>query len=57
MKCECGNNKFYAHQRCYHDVIVDGNNFFEEDVSISVAETPYGTYTCTECGKQYEELK
>lgn len=55
-KCECGNNKFVAHQRCYHDIVVDGSNNFESDKGIYESETPYGPYTCTECDKEYDEL-
>lgn len=57
MKCICGNDKFHAHQQCYHDVTVDGNNIFLDDRGCYDSEKPYGPYTCTACGKQYEELK
>ena len=56
MICECGNNEFNAHQKCYHDVIVDGNNMFLQNENIYESEHPYGPYTCTKCGKEYEEL-
>ena len=64
MKCECGNDKFVGHQICRVDVIVDeGNNFLENIVSdkelgdsVYDSETPYGPYTCTECGAEYPDL-
>lgn len=55
-RCSCGNNRFSAHQQCYHDIIVDGNNFFEQNVGCDEAETPYGPYQCTRCDKEYEDL-
>ena len=55
-KCSCGNDKFAAHQRCYHDVIVNSRNSFDEDLRIYESEHPYGPYTCMVCGTQYEEL-
>jgi len=57
FKCECGNDKFTAHQQCYHDIIVDNCNSFQEDKGIYESNTPYGPYECTECDKEYEELK
>ena len=56
MKCECGNNRFYAHQVCHHEVIVNGDNVFMEDSEIYESELPFGPYRCTKCGKEYEEL-
>ena len=35
MRCKCGNDKFYAHQQVYLEVIVDGGGEFHskhEDV-------------------------
>ncbi len=65
MTCECGNEKFVAHQRCRVDIVVDGDNNFLDNLitdkelgnSVYDSETPYGPYQCTECGKIYEELK
>jgi hypothetical protein len=65
MKCECGNDKFYAHQKCRVDIIVDEYNSFLDNLvsdkelgdSVYDSETPYGPYTCTECGKVYDELE
>ena len=64
MKCPiCGNSEFAAHQQCYLDVIVDENNSFlrnaEEtaDASIYEASEPYGPYTCTKCGYEFDEVQ
>ena len=56
MKCECGNNRFFAHQVCHHEVIVNGDNVFMEDAEIYESELPFGPYYCTKCGKKYDEL-
>lgn len=56
-KCtKCGNGRFYASQRCYHDIVVDANGEWIEDIAISDAEKPYGPYICTECDESFEEL-
>jgi|ETNmetMinimDraft_8_1059916.scaffolds.fasta_scaffold751084_1 hypothetical protein len=56
-KClECENTSFRAHQRCYHDVTVDENNNFLDNIEIYMTEKPYGPYTCTKCGRIYDEL-
>ena len=52
MKCECGCNRFIGHQLVWVEVIVNGNNDFEEQLEIYDSETPYGPYTCTNCGKE-----
>lgn len=51
----CGHNRFFAHQACSHDVIVDGNGNFEEDRGIYDSSNPYGPFTCEKC--DYEILK
>ena len=62
MKCSCGNNEFNAHQVCRLDVVVDEkgnwlrNPNFDTDGAIYDSGTPYGPFTCTKCGKEYEEL-
>lgn len=56
MKCKCGNTHFYAHQLCYHDVIVDNNGNWLEDEGIYESERPYGPFTCTVCYNKYDEL-
>jgi hypothetical protein len=56
MACECGNDKFTAHQVVYHDVTVDEHGTFIKDEGIYESNTPYGPFTCTECDKEYEEL-
>lgn len=61
-KCaKCGNDEFYAHQRVYMDVVVDVNNTFIRNISdvessIYESEVPYGPYTCTKCGREYDSL-
>ena len=55
-RCSCGNTRFYANQVCYHSIIVNGNNVFDSDIEIGESEKPYGTYTCTECKAEYEDL-
>ena len=63
MVCRCGNSSFFARQVIRTDIIVDDDNnflqntFCENEVSIYDSEAPYGPYTCTKCGKEYEELK
>jgi len=64
FQCVCGNERFVGHQVCRIDVIVDGHNDFQDNLvsdkeigdSIYDSETPYGPYTCTECGAEYEDL-
>lgn len=64
MKCPyCGGETFAAHQKCYIDVIVDGDNMFLSnlqeggaDKSIYESEDPYGPYACLECGAEFDEL-
>jgi hypothetical protein len=61
MKCECGNDKFYAHQVCRMDVIVNEHNDWEknspdDNSACYDADSPYGPYRCTKCNKEYEEL-
>jgi len=55
-KCKCVNSRFYAHQQCYHDIIVDDNNIFLRDKRIYESNKPYGLYTCIECDREYEGL-
>ena len=56
MKCECGNGEYYASQRCYHTIVTDENGNFLDNKTIDYAENPYGPYTCTKCGKVYEDI-
>ena len=63
MICLCGNTEFYAHQRVYMHVVIDEHNVFVstrdgsgEPCGIYHADTPYGPYRCTKCGKEYEEI-
>lgn len=56
MKCpNCGNNKFTGHQLVRMDVLVDENNNFIEQIEIYDSEKPYGPYTCTNCGQEYDD--
>lgn len=62
MRCSCGSTWFIGHQLIRADVVVDGNGEFLENCEPSLeaanydAEKPYGPFTCTVCGKEYEEL-
>jgi len=56
-RCECGCEKFYAHQICRHDVLVNNDNIFDEEHGVYDSETPYGPYKCAGCGKEYEEIE
>ena len=56
MLCECGNDRFYAHQHVLHDVLVNENgNFIQDEGSID-SEEPHGPFMCTQCKKVYDEL-
>ena len=61
MKCECGNDKFYAHQVCHMDVVVNEHNDWESNHPDSESccyesDNPFGPYVCTECDKEYPDL-
>lgn len=61
--CHCNNKEFFAHQKCFVDVVVDGNNNFLKnkyenfEQSVYESEKPYGQYTCSNCGEEFNELK
>jgi hypothetical protein len=55
--CSCGNSEFFAAQVCHHRIKVNGQNEYEEEVEIQEVTSPYGPYTCTKCGKEYESLQ
>lgn len=63
MKCECGNNEFSGHQQVYVDVVVDEHGNFDRNLCESIEDSiyeagrPYGPFTCTKCGKEYEDLR
>ena len=63
MICICGNDRFIGHQIIRADVIVGVDGSFLENVtdrledSIYDAEKPYGPFTCTACGREYDELR
>lgn len=62
MQCKCGNKTFVAHQVCHLDVVVDSENEFlrnlhdTSEASIYYSGMPFGPYTCTVCGAEYNEL-
>ena len=63
MPCpECGNKEFNAHQKCRMDVVVDDQGDFirnqNDDAAAAIydSETPYGPFTCTECGNEFDPL-
>lgn len=62
MKCKCGNDKFYASQVAYIDIVVDENGTFLDnrymtaDESIYEVDSPYGPFVCTKCGAEYDHL-
>ena len=55
-KCRCGNDQFIAHQIARHDIIVNANGNYQKDLGVYDAEDPYGPFTCTKCGSEYNEL-
>lgn len=54
---KCGHGKFIAQQHCSHEVIVDSEGNFEEDLGIYDSERPFGPYQCRFCGEYYDELE
>ena len=49
----CGSKLFESAQSCRHDIIVDGDNDFVEDVGVSYSEKPDGSaITCLRCGAE-----
>lgn len=56
MKCNCGEERFAAHQICRHDVTVDADGNWIEDCGVYDSEKPYGPFTCMTCGKEMDEL-
>jgi len=59
---KCGGDEFYASQRCYVDIVVDGFNEFlrnaseNGELSVSDAEKPYGPYQCLRCKEEFDNL-
>lgn len=57
MTCPtCENTRFFAHQVCHHDVIVDAEGNFEDDTGIYYSGKPFGPFTCVKCGRELEEV-
>lgn len=64
MKCKiCGNEEFNCHQVLHMDIVCDGNGEFlsplQESFMASCYEAgrPFGPFTCSGCGANYQELK
>lgn len=55
-RCKCGNDKFIGHQLVRMDVLVDADNHFLAQKEIYDSETPYGPFSCTVCGAEYENI-
>ena len=63
MKCKkCGNDTFIAHQICRMDIMVDEFGEFLRNLDggaemhIYDSGKPYGPFTCSKCGAEYDEL-
>lgn len=63
MKCKkCGNDTFIAHQICRMDIMVDESGEFLRNLTggaemhIYDSEKPYGPFTCSKCGAEYDAL-
>lgn len=62
MNCKvCGNDEFYAHQLVRMDIVCNGEGAFISGVHnspLDIYDTgkPYGPFTCTLCGAEYDEL-
>lgn len=53
----CHNSRFKANQTVRDKIIVDGCNEYVGDVKGSLsAETPFGPYECTQCGRKEDFL-
>lgn len=57
MNCPtCEDTRFYAHQVCHHDVIVDSEgNFLEDGDNIYYSGKPFGPFICVKCCTEVEE--
>ena len=59
---DCGGVEFSASQKCYCNIIVDGENDFlrndskDDSVNILEADKPYGPYQCLICRAEFESL-
>jgi hypothetical protein len=56
MKCECGSDEFYASQKVYQEILVDGDGNWLETFDTFDSSEPYD-FSCYSCGKEYEELR
>lgn len=53
----CGCKRFVGHQLVRMDVVVDEDNGFIEqhgESPVYDSETPYGPYTCEDCGAEFD---
>lgn len=66
LKCDCGNEQFYANQVLHIDIVVDEDEEFIRNVdndtsaggvvpAIFSVGKPSGPYVCTECSAIIEE--
>lgn len=60
--CSCGNSHFFAVQNLSVEIVVDAAGNLEKymdsgiESAIISASKPFGPYTCTACGKEFETL-
>ncbi len=58
----CGSERFIGHQEIRADVYVGGNGEFEDNLpggmeaNIYDSSRPYGPFTCSKCGQEYDPL-
>jgi len=58
----CGSERFIGHQQIRADVYVGGDGEYEDNLSggleanIYDSSHPYGPFTCSKCGKEYDPL-
>lgn len=64
MVCKhCKNNRFIGHQIIRADILVDESGDFVENLPEGLeahvydSEKPYGPFTCTKCGAEYDTLE
>lgn len=57
---KCGGTRFFGHQVCRIDILVNEDNEFAGNLSggaeanIYDSETPYGPYTCIKCNYEFD---
>jgi len=56
-KCpKCGSKYFTGRQVTKNDVLVNGKGEFLQQFATTDSDSPYGPFTCRECGTEYENL-